>query len=76
VQIQREKWGDAVAALQDGIDKGGLKDLGNSQLLMGIALFNQKKLKDARTWFQRASSSKKHQKMAAGYIQLIDSRQS
>jgi tetratricopeptide (TPR) repeat protein len=76
VQIQREKWGDAVAALQDGIDKGGLKDMGNSQLLMGIALFNQKKLKDARTWFQRASSSKKHQKMAAGYIQLIDSRQS
>ena len=76
VQIQREEWGDAVAALQDGIDKGGLKDPGNSHLLMGIALFNQKKLKDARTWFQRASRSQKHQKMAAGYIQLIDSRQS
>ena len=74
VQIQREEWDEAVAALQKGIDKGELDDPGNAHLLMGIALFNQKNLGDAREWFQRASRSEKHQKMAASYIQLIDSR--
>jgi tetratricopeptide (TPR) repeat protein len=74
VQVQREKWQEAERALQNGINKGGLDDPGNAQLLMGIALFNQKKLRDAREWFQRASRSDKHRKMAASYIQLIDSR--
>ncbi|MEX2122474.1 MAG: tetratricopeptide repeat protein [Woeseia sp.] len=76
VQVQREEWAEAVAALQNGIDKGGLDDPGNANLLMGIALFNQKKLQDAREWFQRASRSEQHRKMAASYIQLIDSRRS
>ncbi len=76
VQVQREKWDDAVKALQNGIDKGNLDDLGNTELMMGIALLNQKKLGDARGWFQRASRSEKHRKMAVSYIQLIDSRRS
>lgn len=74
VQVQREEWDEAVSALQKGIDKGGLNDPGNAELLMGIALFNQKKLGDARGWFQRASRSDKHRKTAASYIRIIDSQ--
>jgi tetratricopeptide (TPR) repeat protein len=74
VNIQRENWSAAQAALDRGISKGQLKDAANAQLLMGIALYNQKKLADAKTWFQRASQSEKHRNMSRGYIQLIDSQ--
>ncbi|HLF11448.1 MAG TPA: tetratricopeptide repeat protein [Gammaproteobacteria bacterium] len=74
VQAQREDWAGAAAALQRGIDKGQLKDLGNAQLWMGISLFNQKKFDEARQWFNRARSSEKHRKMATDYIQLIDTQ--
>jgi tetratricopeptide (TPR) repeat protein len=74
VQIQREDWAGAVNALQRGIEKGQLRDTGNAQLLMGIALFNQKKLNEAREWFNRSRNSEKHRQMSIGYIQLIDSQ--
>lgn len=74
VRVQREEWGDAVAALQDGLQKGGLEDEGQAHVLMGIALFNQKKPKEAREWFQRATRSAKHRDLAGDYIRLIDSR--
>jgi tetratricopeptide (TPR) repeat protein len=74
VNIQREDWAAAQAALDRGINKGQLKDTANAQLLMGIALYNQKKLSEAKTWFQRASQSEKHRNMSRGYLQLIDSQ--
>lgn len=74
VQIQREEWGAAASALQNGINKGGLDDAANAQLLMGIALFNQEKPRDAREWFVRASRSDRHGGTARSYIQLIDSQ--
>jgi tetratricopeptide (TPR) repeat protein len=75
VDIQREDWSGATAALDRGINKGQLKDTANAQMLMGIALFNQKKLGEAKTWFQRAAQSEKHRQMSRGYIQLIESQQ-
>ena len=75
VDIQREDWDGAAAALDKGINKGQLRDTANAQMLMGIALFSQKKLGEAKTWFQRASQSEKHRQMSRGYIQLIESQQ-
>jgi len=74
VDIQREDWGGATAALERGINKGQLKDTANAQMLMGIALFNQKKLGEAKTWFQRSAQSDKHRQMSRGYLQLIESQ--
>jgi len=74
VNIQREDWAGAAAALDRGLNKGQLKDAANAQMLMGIALFNQKKLGEAKTWFQRASQSEKHRQMSRGYLQLIESQ--
>ena len=75
VDIQREDWAGATAALERGINKGQLKDTANAQLLMRIALFNPKKLGEAKTWFQRSAQSDKHRQMSRGYIQLIESQQ-
>jgi tetratricopeptide (TPR) repeat protein len=74
VQVNREEWAAAQAALQRGIDKGQLKDLGSAQLMMGIALFNQEKFAEATPWFQRARNVEKHRNNAGAYLQLIQSK--
>src|SRR5262249_37232078 len=75
VQIQRQDWDAAKAAIERGINKGQLKDTGSAQLLMGIVLFNEKKLGEARTWFARAQQSPKHRSMAENYMKIIDAQQ-
>lgn len=74
VQIQREDWASAENALQRAVDKGQLRDSGNANVLMGVALYNQDKLGDARTWFQRARNSDKHRQIAMSYLQAIESK--
>lgn len=74
VQVNREDWGGAQSALQRGLDKGQLKDTGSAQLMMGIALYNQNKYEDARTWFQRARNVERYRDNANAYLQLIASR--
>jgi tetratricopeptide (TPR) repeat protein len=74
VNIQREDWPAAQSALERGLNKGQLKDAANAQLLMGITLYNENKLADAKTWFQRSAQSEKHRQMSRGYMQLIDSK--
>jgi tetratricopeptide (TPR) repeat protein len=74
VNIQREDWNGAQAALDRGLSKGQLKDAANAQMLMGIALFSQKKFGEAKTWFQRSAQSEKHRQMSRGYLQLIESQ--
>ena len=76
VQVQRNEWSDAAEALSRGIDKGGLKDTAYAQLMLGISLFNQKKLPQAADWFQKAKSSSKQRKTAEGYLQLIKAQTS
>lgn len=71
VQVQRNEWASAVTALQNGLRKGGLRDTGNAQLLLGIAQYNQKNYAGAREAFNRARNFEKHRKMADGYLQLI-----
>jgi TolA-binding protein len=74
VQMQRENWFAMQNALQKGLDKGQLKDTSNAQLLMGIALYNQKKCGDAKPWFQKARGTEKTRQMATGYLQLCESQ--
>lgn len=74
VQVQRSNWSGAAEALGKGINKGGLKDTGNAQLMLGIALFNQKKMTEAENWFKKAKSSEKSRKTAEGYLLLIQSQ--
>lgn len=73
VNMQREAWDAVIAAARKAIDKGKLKDPGYPQLLTGIALYNDKKLEDARQWFERAQKSDKHRKLAGAYMQRIKS---
>ena len=71
VQVQREDWPAAIAALQNRVEKGELKDSGNAQLLLGIAHYRQHELDDAVPFFQRALQSAKHRQYAESYLQAI-----
>jgi tetratricopeptide (TPR) repeat protein len=75
VFMQREKWAEAQDALQRALDKGKLKDTGNTKLLMGIAIYSQKKPDEARTWFQQAREYPNERKQADGWLQHINSEQ-
>jgi len=71
VQVQREDWDAAIAAVQRGVDKGQLRDPGNAQLMLGIAHYNQKRYSDAVPYFNRARQSDKHRQIADSYLQAI-----
>ena len=71
VQVQREDWPAAIAAIQRGVEKGQLKDPGNAQLMLGIAHYSQKNFDAARPFFERARQSDKHRNIADSYLQAI-----
>jgi tetratricopeptide (TPR) repeat protein len=71
VQVQREDWGAAIAAIQRGVDKGQLRDPGNAQLMLGIAHYSQKNYNEAVPFFNRARQSDKHRQIADSYLQAI-----
>jgi tetratricopeptide (TPR) repeat protein len=71
VQVQREDWPAAIAAVQRGVDKGQLRDPGNAQLMLGIANYSQKKYAEARPFFERARQSERHRNIADSYLQAI-----
>jgi len=73
VQLQRQDWSGATDALQKALAKGGLKDTGNTQLLMGIAYYSQKQPKEAKVWFEKAAQHDKQKKQADAWIKHIDS---
>jgi tetratricopeptide (TPR) repeat protein len=74
VQVQREDWPAAIAAIQRGVDKGQLKEPGNAQLMLGIAHYSQKDYNAARPFFQRARQSDKHRQIADSYLQAIEAQ--
>jgi len=76
LQVRNENWAEASDALRQAFAKGNLKDPGNSELLMGIALFSQKKAQEARTWFVKARDNPKVKTQAEGWIHHIDASES
>ena len=54
VHMQREDWSEAAELLQKAIEKGGLDNLGNAELLLGISYYNDSRVELARSTFVRA----------------------
>jgi len=73
VFVQREDWPKAAEALRLGLDKGKLKNPGNAKLLMGLAIYNQKKLPEAQQWFQRAREHAESRNQAEAWLMHIQS---
>lgn len=74
--VQLNDWEPAANNFQEAIKKGRLKDTAYAQLMLGISLYNQKKMSQAATWLQKAKSSSKQRRTAEGYLQLIRAQSS
>jgi len=71
--LNLDQWKDAVAALQRGLKLGGLKRDDQANIMLGMALFNLKRLTQARRAFERASKSKRSARTATQWIKYVDS---
>jgi tetratricopeptide (TPR) repeat protein len=71
--INLENWSSASASLQKGINMGGLKRDDTAYVMLGMALFNQKRLEQARRAFQKAAADNRSRRAATQWIAYVDS---
>lgn len=71
VHVQLEQWDLAEHALNRAIAKGGLRDPGEVQFLMGVTVLAQGRQGEARSWFEQARTEPRHRDVADRYIGLI-----
>jgi hypothetical protein len=70
--MQREAWSEASALLERAIAKGGLKEPGNAELLLGISYYNESHVVRARSSFLRARQYDSTRSAADRWITHID----
>ena len=68
IQIQDEKWKDALESLQKAQQKGGLKDPGQTAFLLGVCAVQLKQWKLADTALRQAMQDEKTAKAAAQWL--------
>jgi tetratricopeptide (TPR) repeat protein len=73
VHMQREEWREAADVLQHAIEKGGLKDPGNAELLLGICYYNDERVEQARSSFGRARQHDSTRDAAERWITHLES---
>lgn len=71
--INLEQWDQAATAIQRGLRLGGISREDTAHVMLGMALFNQKKLSLARDAFQNALSDNRSRRTAQQWIQYVDS---
>ncbi len=71
--INLENWGAAAAAVQEGLRLGDLKRPDTANIMLGMALFNQKRLEQARRAFERAQTDNRSRRTATQWIAYVDS---
>ncbi|MDG2335696.1 MAG: tetratricopeptide repeat protein [Myxococcota bacterium] len=72
VHLEVEDWKKARQALQSGIDKGSLRDVGSAQLLLGVSNYNEKRFKSAKTAFTAAAQEEKSASSAKKWLKHVN----
>ena len=67
------QYGECVAAITDGIEKGGIKSPDNAQISLGMCLYNQKKYRAAITAFREAGKTRRSRNISRQWINVINS---
>jgi len=68
-----DRWKESAEAAAEALRLGGLKRSDQANIMLGMALFNQKLLQQARVAFQRAEKDKRSARAASQWIQYVDS---
>jgi Tfp pilus assembly protein PilF len=72
VLLDQEKWGAATKALRAAFAKGGLTDPGTANIMLGMALYYQKRPAQAKTYFSRALRDDGSRETASQWLLLLD----
>jgi tetratricopeptide (TPR) repeat protein len=71
--INLEEWEQAAEAIETGLRLGGIDREDTANILLGMALFNQKKLSLARKAFEKAVPDQRSRRAAQQWIAYVDS---
>ena len=71
--LNLENWPEAASAVEKGLKLGGLKRNDTANIMLGMALFNQKRLEQARRAFERAATDNRSQRAASQWIAYVES---
>jgi tetratricopeptide (TPR) repeat protein len=71
--LNLENWPEAADAVEKGLKLGGLKRNDTANIMLGMALFNQKRLEQARRAFERAASDSRSRRAANQWIAYVES---
>ena len=67
------QYDECVAAIRDGLRKGGIKSPDNAQISLGMCLYNQKEYNEAIAAFRAAGETQRSSKIARQWISVIES---
>mgnify|MGYP001826648000 CR=1 FL=1 len=67
------EYGECVAAIREGLRKGGIKSPDNAQISLGMCLYNQREYQDAITAFREAGKTQRSDRIARQWINVIES---
>jgi len=67
------QYGECVAAINDGIEKGGIKSPDNAQISLGMCLYNQSKYRTAIAAFREAAKTRRSRNISRQWINVIES---
>jgi tetratricopeptide (TPR) repeat protein len=71
--LNLENWAEASKAVEKALQLGGLKRNDTANIMLGMAMFNQQRLTQARTAFQRAAGDSRSERAATQWIAYVDS---
>ncbi len=71
--VNLDRWEEAAEAVRKGLAKGGVKRVDTANIMLGMALFNQRKLAAAREAFVAAARDKRSAKAARQWLAYVDS---
>ena len=66
------RWKEAEQSVENALKVGRLRDEADAHMLLGMAQFNQKKFREARTAFARAGESPDSQKLARQWMDYLE----
>jgi tetratricopeptide (TPR) repeat protein len=72
VFMEEQKWNDARSALEAGIAKGDLDDVGDAHVMLGITLTNTQRYASARKAFKHAARAKSSKQSATTWLKHLE----
>jgi tetratricopeptide (TPR) repeat protein len=73
--LNLDEYNKAVESLRKGLEKGGIRNASDVHVMLGMALFELKQYDAAKRSFRSAATDAKSQRIAAQWLEYIDSEQ-